>query len=303
MDTGFGATPSATANKIASPSVNAVSRPEGDSNFFKGGAKFEGNSRTSTGFGATGGGMSEKDLADWKARGDLQNSKNPEYVALEKERSNPNNARFNEIADKVKDINTFMSGDPLTRKYQTLQLGALNHTLNALAPLTSFGHYGVAGLQTDTTKRGQDIGAETIRRGQDIGAETTRRGQDLDTVTKSSELGLKAKDLESLTGYRGAAAAKSQAEADILKEQGKPDKVREKTIASWLDSRQKYILEGLSSLDPNATPEIQAKQEANLTARFDRLFPVPVKSAKKNADGTITVHYADGTTKTGKPKQ
>ena len=164
----LGATPPAVAPTVAStpPSapINAVSRPEGDPDFFKGGAKFEGNSLTSAG---TGVGMSDKDLADWKARGvklgvvgasqienpgisnnELYNSKNPEYVKMEEVRANP-------ILSKINDISNNISSDPLTRKYQLLQIGALNQTLDK-----------------QNAVRGQDTLAETTRRGQDIVAET-----------------------------------------------------------------------------------------------------------------------------------
>jgi hypothetical protein len=168
-----GAAPVASS-KVASPSVNAVSRPEGDPNFFKGGATLQ----PSTGLGASPSstGMNDKDLADWKARGvklgvvgasqienpgisnnELYNSKNPEYVKMEEVRANP-------ILSKINDISNNISSDPLTRKYQLLQIGALNQTLDK-----------------QNEVRGQDIGSETTRRGQDIAAETARREQDINT--------------------------------------------------------------------------------------------------------------------------
>ncbi len=173
----FGAVPSTTPPSAVAPVVKpapvdkAVVRPEGDPNFFKGGAQFSGNTLSSIGAGT---GMDEKDLADWKARGALSDSKNPEYIALEKERSNPNNALFKEIADKVKDISTFLSGDPLTRKYQIQEMNALKGVMSELGPLTSYGQFGVAGMRDETTQRGQDLMAETSRRGQDITAETAK---------------------------------------------------------------------------------------------------------------------------------
>lgn len=166
----------AKTSPTVAPAVNAplfdkpVSRPEGDSNFFKGGTSFQ----PSTGLGAS----TDSGLADWKAERDRQsaivNGKNPEYVALEKERSNPNNALFKEVADKVKDIGTFLSGDPLTRKYQIQEMNALKGVMNELGPLTSYGQFGVAGMHDETTQRGQDLMAETSRRGQDITAETAK---------------------------------------------------------------------------------------------------------------------------------
>jgi hypothetical protein len=149
---------------------NPVSRPEGDENFFRGGTTFQ----PSAGFGASPSDTkwTEKDLADWKARGALSDGKSSEYLALEKERSNPNNAMFKEVADKIKDISTFLSGDPLTRKYQIQEMGALKGVLNELGPLTSYGNFGVAGMRDETTQRGQDLMAETTRRGQDVTADT-----------------------------------------------------------------------------------------------------------------------------------
>lgn len=154
-----------------------LSRPVGDPNFFSGGTTFQ----PSAGLGATPSDTkwTEKDLADWKARGALSDGKSSEYLALEKERSNPNNAMFKEVADKIKDISTFLSGDPLTRKYQIQEMGALKGVLNELGPLTSYGNFGVAGMHDETTQRGQDLVAETSRRGQDITAEHYRIGTSL----------------------------------------------------------------------------------------------------------------------------
>jgi len=164
---------------VVNPSLadKPVSRPEGDSNFFRGGTTFQ----PSAGLGATPAstGMSDKDLEEWKARGALSDGKSSEYLALEKERSNPNNTMFKEVADKIKDISTFLSGDPLTRKYQIQEMGALKGVLNELGPLTSYGNFGVAGMHDETTQRGQDLMAETSRRGQDITAEHYKIGASL----------------------------------------------------------------------------------------------------------------------------
>lgn len=286
MDTSFGATPSATTTKITPPSIDAVSRPEGDPNFFRGGAKFEGNSLTSTGIGT---GMSKEDLADWKARGDLQNSS---YY----DGKNPNDDKF---AGLMKDlIDTASSGSPSVER--ATKLNALKTGIQALAPMTSFGQFGVAGLQAETTRRGQDIGADTTKRGQDIGAGTIRRGQDIGAEAKTSELALQAKDLETLARLRGATAAKSQAEANILNEQGKPDKVREREATGWLAERRKVINASLADLEGLPEEEKTKKMNARV-ADYNKYNPPPIRSAKKNADGTVTVQYADGSVKTGKP--
>jgi hypothetical protein len=230
--------------------------------------------------------LNDKEMEDWKAERDRQNSiingKNPEYLALEKERSNPNNALFKEIVDKVKDINTFMSSDPLTRKYQTLQLGALNQTLDKLAPLTSYGQLGVAGIQADTTKRGQDVRAET-----------DKRGQDIDKEIKKPEAEAKAEEAKAKSSLYGT-------QAKLLEEEGKPDKVREKEVSGWLTERRKVINASLGDLEGLSDEEKTTKMNARV-ADFNKYNPPPIKSAKKNSDGTVTVQYADGTVKTGKP--
>ncbi len=162
-----------------------VSRPEGDPNFFFGGTTFQ----PSAGFGARPSDTkwTDKDLAEWKARGiatgnhgvlegreglDLTAADRAFIASVNSNKPNPNDERFAQVADKIKDISTFLSSDPLTRKYQIQELGALKGVLGELGPLTSFGNFGVAGMHDETTQRGQDLMAETTRRGQDTSAET-----------------------------------------------------------------------------------------------------------------------------------
>ena len=187
-------TPTVASTPPSAP-INAVSRPEGDPNFFRGGAKFEGNSLTSTGIGT---GMSKEDLADWKARGDLQNSS---YY----DGKNPNDDKFTGMMKELMDVSGSSPSAETSNKIKSLRLG-----IQALAPMTSYGQFGVAGLQTDTTKRGQDITAETARREQDISTKIHGDKTLLDTFYKTGlleqgkeELGIKKLQAEAkdLPGY------------------------------------------------------------------------------------------------------
>ena len=228
-------------------------------------------------------------LPDYKTREDIA-------PAIASSSYNPNDDKF---AGLMKDlIDTASSGSPSVER--ATKLNALKTGIQALAPMTSFGQFGVAGLQAETTRRGQDIGADTTKRGQDIGAGTIRRGQDIGAETKASELALQAKDFETLARLRGATAAKSQAEADILNEQGKPDKVREREATGWLAERRKVINASLADLEGLPEEEKTKKMNARV-ADYNKYNPPPIRSAKKNTDGTVTVQYADGTVKTGKP--
>jgi hypothetical protein len=150
------ATKNPTATEIAPP-AGAISRPEGDPNFFKGGATFQPTGAT------TSTGMSEKDLEDWKARGALANSRYSDG-------KNPNDSKLSDMMEEL--VKTASSGSPSIER--ATKLNALKLGIQTLAPMSSYGAFGVAGLQTDTTKRGQDVLAETTRRGQDLNVESNK---------------------------------------------------------------------------------------------------------------------------------
>lgn len=223
--------------------------------------------------------LNDKEMEEWKARGALSYSKNPEYLALEKERSNPNNAMFNDIVKKLVDITS--TGPAVGR---ATNVAALKGALQALAPLTSYGQFGVAGMQAETKKRDQDITSET-----------TRRGQDIEGAIKKPYYEANAEESKAKSRLYGT-------QAKLLEEEGKPDKVREKEVSGWLTERRKIknaALEGMTDM----TPEEQDKRIAALDALFVKTNPAPIWKAKQNADGTVTVEYADGRVVTGKPKK
>lgn len=214
----------------------------------------------SAGLGATTFNLSEKELADWKARGALQNSS---YY----DGKNPNDDKF---AGVMKDlVDTASSGSPSVER--GTKLTALKTALQALAPQTSYGQFGVAGLQAETTRRGQDIESEIRKPYYDANAEESK--------AKGKLYGTQAK---------------------ILEDEGKPDKVREKEVSGWLTERQKVINASLGELEGLSEEEKATRMNARI-ADFNKYNPPPIRSAKKNADGTVTVQYADGTVKTGKP--
>lgn len=62
-------------------------------------------------------------------------------------RTNPNDERFNRIVDKIQDLSGSLSNNLLTRKYQLREIDALNKTLRALAPMTSYGSGPASGAQ------------------------------------------------------------------------------------------------------------------------------------------------------------
>jgi hypothetical protein len=207
--------------------------------------------------GATSFNLSDKELTDWKARGDLQNSS---YY----DGKNPNDDKFAGMMKELMDVSGASPSAENSNKIKSLRLG-----IQALAPQTSYGQFGVAGLQTDTTKRGQDIESEIKKPYYEADAEESK--------AKGKLYGTQAK---------------------LLEEEGKPDKVREKEVSGWLTERRKIknaALEGMTDM----TPEEQDKRIAALDALFVKTNPAPPKKAKKNADGTVTVEYADGRVVTG----
>ena len=92
--------------------------------------------------------------------------------------------------------------------------------------MTSYGQFGVAGIQADTARRGQEITAGVTTRGQDtnigiagLQAETTRRGQDIEGAIKKPYYEANAEESKAKGKLYGT-------QAKLLEEEGKPDKVR-----------------------------------------------------------------------------
>jgi hypothetical protein len=179
---------------------------------------------------------------------------------------NPNDRLLREAMDDLTRVAS--SGDPFKNIGAII---ALKTKIKALAPQTSFGAYGISREDNETTQRGQDIDKELNLFG--ANAEESR--------AKSRLYGVQAK---------------------LLEDEGKPDKIREKEVSGWLTERRKVInaaLEGIAGM----TPEEKEKHMATLEADFNKHNPAPIRKAKQNADGTVTVEYADGRVVTGKPKK
>lgn len=249
-------------------------------------------------------GMSEEDLADWRARGvklgvigatqaanpnisneELYNSKHPEYVALEKERANPNNARFNAIADQIKDINTFLSSDPLTRKYQILQMGVLTKAMNELGPLTSYGHFGVEGMKNEVAKGhlGVAEGELGVKKSTLELAKTKEAREATESVAKGD--------------YYKANAEESKAKAKYYGDQDKPGKFETQAQQAWLKGYDDYLKSDtvLQDIMSKEDPAERATAIENHKALYRQLNPpAPIRKVD-NPDGTITVTFADGT--------
>jgi hypothetical protein len=206
--------------------------------------------------------LNDKEMEEWKERGRLMEG----LGATEK---NPNDRLFREAKDEYLKLAGESTSENMGKNIA--KLNALGATLKALAPQTSFGAYGIAKGNNETTQRGQDIDKELNLFG--ANAEESR--------AKSKLYGTQAK---------------------ILEEQGKPDKIREREVSGWLTERRKVInaaLEGIADM----SPEDKEKRMATLKADFNKHNPAPPRKAKQNADGTVTVEYADGRVVTGKPKK
>lgn len=230
---------------------------------------------------------SDQEYYDWKARGDKMDAKNPAYLALERERENPNNERFNKIVDQLKDINTFLSSDPLTRKYQILQMGVLTKAMNELGPLTSYGHFGVEGRKADIAKG--HLGVAEGELGVKKGTLELAKTKEAREATESAAKG----------DYYKANAEESRAKAKYWGDQDKPDKLSTQAQQAWLKGWNDYLKSEsvLSDLIMAETPETRDAAIEKHRALYRQLNPPPPVQASKNADGTINVTFADGTTK------
>jgi hypothetical protein len=228
---------------------------------------------------------------DYKTREDIA-------PAIASSSYNPNDAKFSELMNDL--LKTAATGDPSVSR--ATKINSLKTALQNLAPMTSYGQFGVTGIQADTARRGQEITAGVTTRGQDtnigiegLRAETTRRGQDIEGAIKKPYYEANAEESKAKSRLYGT-------QTKLLEEEGKPDKVREKEVSGWLTERQKVInaaLEGIADM----TPEEKEKHMATLKADFNKHNPAPPRKAKQNADGTVTVEFADGRVVTGKPKK
>jgi hypothetical protein len=217
---------------------------------------------------------------------------------------NPNDAKLDELMKQLEE--TSSTGKPSVERLTKIK--ALQGAIGVIAPQTSYGNFGVAGMGNETTRRGQDVSAETTKRGQDVSArgqdlaaetaatghKLTARGQDITAETTKRGQDIAGVGTEATADYHRVAAEEKRVTTDYLKEQGKPDKVADANATNWARERMKFINTGLAEIDPNAPEEVQAKAEATLKDRFDRNNTPPEKKRIKNADGTVTVIYANG---------
>jgi hypothetical protein len=85
--------------------------------------------------------------------------KNSTYQQTEK--NNPYDDKAKEIMDKITFINSNLSNDLMTKKYQLLQIEALNKTLRTLTPLTSYGK-GISNKDTEAREREDTIEEQKV---------------------------------------------------------------------------------------------------------------------------------------------
>lgn len=116
-------------------------------------------------------------LSDWQAPTDIPGNK----VLAE----NPNDAKFSDLMEQLMKVSS--TGGPSVGR--ATQINAIKAAMQALAPMTSYGNFGVAGMGAETTRRGQDIAAGLGARGQDI----TARGQDISAAVASEGHGVTAR--------------------------------------------------------------------------------------------------------------
>jgi hypothetical protein len=101
----------------------------------------------------------------------------------------------------MKDLSdTVSNGKPSVERLTKIK--ALQNAIGVIAPMTSQGAFGVAGMHDITTKRGQDISAGTAARGQDV----SMRGQDIaaETAAAGHELTARGQDITANTSAMNA---------------------------------------------------------------------------------------------------
>lgn len=108
-------------------------------------------------------GARRESVPGWQAPTDIPGNK----VLAE----NPNDAKFSGLMEQLMKVSS--TGGPSVGR--ATQINAIKTAMQSLAPMTSYGNFGVAGMGAETTRRGQDLTASLGARGQDI----TARGQDI----------------------------------------------------------------------------------------------------------------------------
>jgi hypothetical protein len=188
---------------------------------------------------------------------------------------------------------------------------AIQGALREIAPMTSTGAFGVAGMHDATAQRAQDIGAQinyrdqdVKGRGQDIAAQSqaighavTARGQDIDAATKARALDINKIGVE-------ASANLHNANAKVLDEQGKPNALAVDAVKKRADAWNKYQNSDAVSQDISSKtdPKEIAATIARHRAIFDQMNPRKPISAIENKDGTATIVFDDGSHVTGSKK-
>jgi hypothetical protein len=129
---------------------------------------------------------------------------------------NPNDLTLQSLMGELQKVST--TGGPSVARNTAIK--AITKQIDTIAPMTSTGAYGIAGMREDTSKRGQDITAATAleslgvtARGQDV----TARGQDLNAQAANVTAALKADENSMNAMYRSGLLKQGQEEVDIKK--------------------------------------------------------------------------------------
>jgi hypothetical protein len=246
-----------------------------------------------SGSGRSGGpttpGLGALSQADYRTREDIA-------PAIASSGYNPNDAK---LADLVNDLlKTSTTGDPSVGR--ATKINALKTALQTLAPMTSYGQFGVAGIQADTARRGQEINAGVTTRGQDVVAETAKRAQDinakihadgtlLDTFYKTGlleqgkeELSIKKLQAEAkdLPGYLKMVAAISP-------------KIKNTDPVTGEETESHDVAKGVELLTQAgfATPKGFKAPGASKVPSFDEVRAVAKAKGTKMSDEQLTQYY------------
>lgn len=220
---------------------------------------------------------SDQEYYDWKARGDKMDAKNPAYLALERERENPNNQLFKDLTKKIVEL----SEGPVDRSGAMRALGALAATVGGQS---SFGNFGVEGMKNEVAKGhlGVAEGALGIKKGTLELAKAKEAREGVETAAKSK--------------YYEANAEESKAKAKYYGDQDKPGKFETQAQQAWLKGYDDYlksdtVLQDIMGKDP---AERAAAVESHKALYRQLNPPAPIRKVD-NPDGTVTVTFADGT--------
>ena len=199
---------------------------------------------------------------------------------------NPYDKKASELMGLLLDASkTAMSeGNLLKRKYDIMGVRAIQDALSGVAPMTSFGNFGVAGMNNEIA--GGKLGIE--------------QGN---LALNQKKAGTEALESAAKTEYYKANALESKAKSKALETVVKPDPFDVQAQKSWLSGLDSYLKNEMVLGDIMAASE---DERDAVIASHQQLYrklnpPVPIRKVN-NPDGTITVTFADGSTQKMKKK-